>query len=80
MTKNQQSLTRAIRRGNAIIAFDNVAKTNTVVYRKWSTSKSWNWGSKNRSLESETIQINGVTKPLSQMDIENSNKRNVFKL
>ncbi len=80
MTKNQQSLTRAIKRGNAVIAFDNVSKTNTVVFEKGSTAESWNWAKLNRSIEAETRQINGVTKPLSQMGIENSTKRNIFKL
>lgn len=80
MNKNQQSLTRAIKRGNAVIAFDNVSKTNTVVFRKGSTAESWNWATLNRNIEAETKQINEVTKPLSQMDIENSTETNIFKL
>lgn len=80
MTKNQQSLTRAIKRGNAVITFDNATKTNTVVFKKGSTDESWNWAKLNRSIEAETRQINGVTKPLSQMDIENSTETNIFKL
>ena len=80
MTKNQQSLTRAIKRGNAVIAFDNVSKTNTLVFRKGSTVESWKWATLNRNIEAETKQINGVTKPLSQMDIENSTETNIFKL
>lgn len=79
MKRNQQSLARAIRRGNAIIAFDNVSKQNTVVYRKGS-AMSWSWAMLNRNIEAETIQINGVTKPLSKIDIINSNKRNIFKV
>lgn len=80
MKKNQQSLTRAIKRGNAVIAFDNVSKQKIVVFRKGSTLKNWNWAKLNKSIEAETMQINGVTKPLSQSDIENSTKRNIFKL
>lgn len=80
MTKNQQSLTRAIKRGNAVIAFDNVSKTNTVVFRKGSTAESWHWATLNRNIEAETKKINEVTKPLSQMDIENSTETNIFKL
>ena len=80
MTKNQQSLTRAIRRGNAVIAFDNVLKTNTVVFKKGSTVKRWNWATHNRNIEAETKQRNEVSKPLSKMDIENSTETNIFKL
>ena len=80
MKKNQQSLTRAIKRGNAVIAFNNVLKTNTVVFRKGSTAESWNWATLNRNIKAETKKINEVTKPLSQMDIENSTETNIFKL
>jgi hypothetical protein len=54
MKKNQQSLTRAIKRGNAVIAYSDVSKTNTVVFRKGSTAESWNWATLNRNIEAET--------------------------
>lgn len=77
--RKEQSVTRAIRRGNAVIAFDSVSKTNNLVYKKGSTKEQWRLANKNRSIIAETNEINSVTKPLSQDDIENSDSRNIIK-
>lgn len=77
--RKEQSVTRAIRRGNAVIAFDSASKTNNLVYKKGSTKEQWRLANKNRSIIAETNEINSVTKPLSQDDIENSDSRNIIK-
>lgn len=77
--RKEQSVTRAIRRGNAVIAFDSASKTNNLVYKKGSTKEQWLLANKSRSIIAETNEINSVTKPLSQYDIDNSNSRNIIK-
>ena len=42
-----QSLSRAIERGNAVIYFDLVTKTNKVCYKKGSTESEWKNALKN---------------------------------
>ena len=80
MKKNQQSLSRAIRRGNAVLAYDNVSKGTSPVFRKGSTARGWHWAKTNRSIESEMVYTENITKPLSKEDILNSKDRNTIKL
>lgn len=46
-TKNQQSLSRAFRRGNAILEFNSITKTNEIVFKK-NTDHTKHGGWKNR--------------------------------
>ena len=43
-----QSLNRAVKRGNAVIYFDSVTKTNKVCYKKGSTGSEWKNALRNR--------------------------------
>ena len=43
-----QTLSRQIRRGNAVIAFNNVTKSNEVVQKKGTPKTKWNHAVKNR--------------------------------
>jgi hypothetical protein len=47
----QQSLARAIRRGNAVVFHDKLTNSLQYAYRKGSTSKWWEWAVKNRVSE-----------------------------
>lgn len=80
MKLNQQSLSRAIRRGNAVLAYDSATKGIFPVFRKGSTDRAWHWAKTNRSIESEVAYTESITKPLSREDILNSEDRNIIKL
>ena len=77
--KQESSLRRQIKRGKAIIAFDNLLKTNRVVTKKGSTKEEWRWAllNKNTNEQSKVYQL--TTMPLSQSDIANSTKKHIFK-
>lgn len=74
-----QSVRRQIKRGNAVIAFNNVTKSAEIIQKKGTDSNIWIYALKNRISESEEVYIDSITLPLSQNDIVNSNKMNIYK-
>lgn len=74
-----QSVRRQIKRGNAVIAFNNVTKSAEIISKKGTDSNIWIYALKNRISESEEVYIDSITLPLSQNDIVNSNKMNIYK-
>ena len=66
--RKQQSLSRAFKRGNAIIEFSNVTKTNEVVYRKFMNHSGfggWKKRVKNRAMTASMDEYcNSVAKPI----------------
>ena len=48
-----QTLSRAIRRGNAHIVVPMSTKVPTIIYKKGSTRKEWHYAEKNASEEQE---------------------------
>lgn len=74
-----QSLRRQIKRGNAVLTFDNVTKSLQTVTRRGSEHESWRNALKNRMEYSEEIYMESVTMPLSEVDILRSTKRSISK-
>lgn len=74
-----QSLRRQIKRGNAVLTFDNVTKSLQTVTRRGSERESWRNALKNRMEYSEKIYMESVTMPLSEVDILRSTKRSISK-
>ena len=66
--RKQQSLSRAFKRGNAIIEFSNVTKTNEVVYKKFtyhSGYRGWENRVKKRAMTSSMDEYcNSIVKPI----------------
>ena len=52
-----QSLTRAISRGNAIIAFDPISKTDRPIFKRKTPVSYWKYSQKWRQLELEKQMV-----------------------
>ena len=50
-----QSLTRAIKRGNAVIAYDGVTRRYEPVWRKGTEKKQWRHAKRNSMVNSKNI-------------------------
>ncbi len=73
------SLRRQIKRGKAIIVFDNVVKQNKVVFKKGTPRSIWAWSVKNKNTEEQDRQNALITMPILQSDILKSTKNHIFK-
>jgi len=78
MQKNT-SLRRQIKRGKAIIVFDNVVKQNKIVLKKGTPRSIWDWSVKNKNTEEQDRQNALITIPILQSDILKSTKKHIFK-
>jgi cell wall assembly regulator SMI1 len=70
-----QSTRRQIKRGGAVIAFNNVSKSAEIITKKHTSSRMWNGAVKNRMLHAEDEYIGSVTNPLTHEQILNAEKR-----
>lgn len=59
-----QSLTRQLKRGNAIIIFDNVFKRLESVAKRGTQVKLWKSSQKNREMSAEREHIMAAQKPI----------------
>lgn len=75
-----QSVRRAIKRGNAVMAFDNVTKQVYVSYKKGTDRKSRSIALRDRMLASEDSYCRNVTNPLTHVMVRDSKDRRVFNL
>lgn len=76
-----QSLRRQIKRGNAVIAFDSVTKSEYVCAKRGSTEAEWRFANSNRMKFSEEEYLGYVTRPLIQSEIqrqEQQHKKYIF--
>jgi len=74
-----QSIRRQIRRGNAVVAFNNVTKSAEIIQKRHSSKDVWSYAVRNRLSESQYVYIDSITLPLSRKDIIFSNKMNIYK-
>jgi hypothetical protein len=65
-----QSVRRAIKRGNAVIAHDPVTRGMMVYTRKRKDKTVWVWAIRNRSSETEFSHAGMVTLPLTKKYID----------
>ena len=75
-----QSLSRAIKRGNAVLYFNEVTKSIEAVWKRGSTSSRWNHAEKNHCEDEETKYLQRVTKPLTKafIDKQPQKKRDIY--
>lgn len=74
-----QTLSRAIKRGNAVLYFNEVTKSLEAVWKRGSTSNAWYHATKNCVKEEETKYVNKVTKPLTKDFIDKKkDKREIY--
>lgn len=59
-----QSVSRVLRRENAVMIFDNVSKRTETVFKKGSESKFWSWAVRNKLEYSMQNYCENVSKPL----------------
>jgi hypothetical protein len=79
LRKVMQSLSRAIRRGEAVLAFDSVQKRTEIHWRKGEDCRIRAWAAKNRSTETQSKYCDTITSPLTQAYIDNHAKdRHIF--
>lgn len=72
-----QSASRMIKRGNAVIAFDEVTKQNEFVAKRGTSKKIWAWAVKNEMKLTEHEYRESITDPLTHEMVEKSTKRNI---
>ena len=58
-----QSVSRALRRGNAVMIFDNVSKRIETVFKKGSKSNFWAWACRNKLEYPMQNYCDNVSKP-----------------
>lgn len=58
-----QSLSRALRRGNAVMVLDNVKKSIETVFKKGTVANVWNWSFRNKLEYSMQNYCDHVSKP-----------------
>ncbi|MDD3739405.1 MAG: hypothetical protein PHP31_08955 [Lentimicrobiaceae bacterium] len=66
-----QSIRRQIKRGNAVIALNNVTHNFEIIQKRGTDVESWKFALKHRDKKAEKDYIDKVTMPLSQKDIIN---------
>ena len=76
----RQSLSRAIRRHNAVIVFNEVFKTNEVVYKKGETNQRWYYACKNKLTDEQDKYLAMATRPLTEafIDKQGSKRKAIY--
>lgn len=77
-----QSLSRALRRGSAVLVFNQITKTVEPVCRKNTTRKRWSCAKRDKLEATVDNYCENVTQPLTQKDIihaQNKGIKNIFK-
>ena len=67
--KNQQSLSRAIRRGNAVLYFNNITKSTEMIWKKGEPRVRWDFALRNRDTVGESFSLNNVVRPIDSKRI-----------
>lgn len=78
-----QSLSRALRRGTAVLVFSQVTKAIEPVYRKGTARQRCSHAKRDKLEATADRYCEGVTEPLTQKDILNARSKgakNIFKL
>jgi hypothetical protein len=78
-----QSLSRALRRGSAVLVFNQITKAVEPVWRKNTTRERWAYAKRDKLEATADKYCEGITKPLTQKDILNARDKgvkNIFKL
>lgn len=72
-----QSLSRALRRGSAVLVFNQVTKAVEPVWRKNTTRERWSYAKRDKLEATADNYCENVTKPLTQKGISNAQTKGI---